>query len=150
MIATLISLMSFAPIMAQNIKGKIENTKGEPLAFVNVVLLTRGDSVFVKGAVSGEDGSFIIDSPCNDGIIKVSSIGYTTVFRDCRGEDMGVIRLSEESWMLGEIVVRSQLPKTVLSGEGMTTTVSGSVLEKTAIWSSCFHASPACRLKTEI
>ena len=27
MIATLISLMSFAPIMAQNIKGKIENTK---------------------------------------------------------------------------------------------------------------------------
>lgn len=53
-IATLISLMSFAPIMAQNIKGKIENTKGEPLAFVNVVLLTRGDSAFVKGAVSGE------------------------------------------------------------------------------------------------
>lgn len=89
MIATLISLMSFAPIMAQNIKGKIENTKGEPLAFVNVVLLTRGDSAFVKGAVSGEDGSFVIDSPCNDGIIKVSSIGYTTVFRDCRGEDMG-------------------------------------------------------------
>lgn len=43
MIAALISLMSFAPIMAQNIKGKIENTKGEPLAFVNVVLLTRGD-----------------------------------------------------------------------------------------------------------
>ena len=28
MIAALISLMSFAPIMAQNIKGKIENTKG--------------------------------------------------------------------------------------------------------------------------
>lgn len=54
MIVALISLMSFAPIMAQNIKGKIENTKGEPLAFVNVVLLTRGDSAFVKGAVSGE------------------------------------------------------------------------------------------------
>lgn len=49
MISALISLMSFAPIMAQNIKGKIENTKGEPLAFVNVVLLTRGDSAFVKG-----------------------------------------------------------------------------------------------------
>lgn len=32
MISALISLMSFAPIMAQNIKGKIENTKGEPLA----------------------------------------------------------------------------------------------------------------------
>ena len=147
MIATLISLMSFAPIMAQNIKGKIENTKGEPLAFVNVVLLTRGDSVFVKGAVSGEDGSFVIDSPCNDGIIKVSSIGYTTVFRDCRGEDMGVIRLSEDSWMLGEIVVRSQLPKTVLSGEGMTTTVSGSVLEKTANMEQLLSRIPSVSAK---
>ena len=120
------------------------------MAFVNVVLLTRGDSVFVKGAVSGEDGSFVIDSPCNDGIIKVSSIGYTTVFRDCRGEDMGVIRLSEESWMLGEIVVRSQLPKTVLSGEGMTTTYQVACWRKLPIWSSYFHASPACRLKMEI
>lgn len=147
MIATLISLMSFAPIMAQNIKGKIENTKGKPLAFVNVVLLTRGDSAFVKGAVSGEDGSFVIDSPCNDGIIKVSSIGYTTVFRDCRGEDMGVIRLSEDSWMLGEIVVRSQLPKTVLSGEGMTTTVSGSVLEKTANMEQLLSRIPSVSAK---
>lgn len=147
MIVALISLMSFAPIMAQNIKGKIENTKGEPLAFVNVVLLTRGDSAFVKGAVSGEDGSFVIDSPCNDGIIKVSSIGYTTVFRDCRGEDMGVIRLSEDSWMLGEIVVRSQLPKTVLSGEGMTTTVSGSVLEKTANMEQLLSRIPSVSAK---
>lgn len=147
MIAALISLMSFAPIMAQNIKGKIENTKGEPLAFVNVVLLTRGDFAFVKGAVSGEDGSFVIDSPCNDGIIKVSSIGYTTAFRDCRGEDMGVIRLSEDSWMLGEIVVRSQLPKTVLSGEGMTTTVSGSVLEKTANMEQLLSRIPSVSAK---
>lgn len=147
MIAALISLMSFAPIMAQNIKGKIENTKGEPLAFVNVVLLTRGDSAFVKGAVSGEDGSFVIDSPCNDGIIKVSSIGYMTAFRDCRGEDMGVIRLSEDSWMLGEIVVRSQLPKTVLSGEGMTTTVSGSVLEKTANMEQLLSRIPSVSAK---
>ncbi len=37
MIAALISLMSFAPIMAQNIKGKIENTKGEPVGGINLV-----------------------------------------------------------------------------------------------------------------
>lgn len=88
-----------------------------------------------------------IDSPCNGGIIKVSSIGYTTVFRDCRGEDMGVIRLSEDSWMLGEIVVRSQLPKTVLSGEGMTTTISGSVLEKTANMEQLLSRIPSVSAK---
>ena len=105
------------------------------------------ENIYIISGVSGEDGSFVIDSPCNDGIIKVSSIGYTTVFRDCRGEDMGVIRLSEDSWMLGEIVVRSQLPKTVLSGEGMTTTVSGSVLEKTANMEQLLSRIPSVSAK---
>lgn len=60
---------------------------------------------------------------------------------------MGVIRLSEDSWMLGEIVVRSQLPKTVLSGEGMTTTVSGSVLEKTANMERLLSCIPSVSAK---
>ena len=42
-------------MMAQDIKGKIVDEKGEPLAFANVVLLNRQDSAFVKGVVSGED-----------------------------------------------------------------------------------------------
>lgn len=49
--------------------------------------------------------------------------------------------------MLGEIVVRSQLPKTVLSGEGMTTTVSGSVLEKTANMEQLLSRIPSVSAK---
>ena len=71
---TVLCLSAMTPMMAQNITGKVMNTKGEPLAFVNVVLLNRTDSAFVKGAVSGEDGSFAIDSSCNGGIIKVTRI----------------------------------------------------------------------------
>ncbi len=75
--------------MAQNISGKIVDAKGEPLTFANVVLLNRTDSAFVKGAVSGEDGSFAIDSSCNGGIIKVTSVGYKTICKDCTGENVG-------------------------------------------------------------
>ena len=116
--------------MAQNISGKIVDAKGEPLAFANVVLLNRQDSTFVKGTVSGENGHFTIDSPCNGGIIKVTSVGYKTIFKDCKGENVGVIKMEEDSKMLGEVVIKSSLPKTVLKNGGMMTTIVGSVLEK--------------------
>lgn len=130
---TLITFLCFSaitPIMAQEIKGKIVDEKGEPLAFANVVLLNRQDSAFVKGVVSGEDGHFAIDSACNNGIIKVTSVGYKTAWKDCTGENAGVIKMVADSKMLGEVVVKSLLPKTILKNGGMTTTIAGSVLEK--------------------
>ena len=130
LIITALCLSAMTPMMAQNITGKVMNTKGEPLAFANVVLLNRTDSAFVKGAVSGEDGSFVIDSSCNGGIIKVTSVGYKTVCKDCEGENVGIIKMEEDSETLGEVVVKSSLPKTILKNGGMTTTVAGSVLEK--------------------
>ena len=127
---TALCLSAMTQMMAQNITGKVMNTKGEPLAFANVVLLNRTDSAFVKGAVSGEDGSFVIDSYCNGGIIKVTSVGYKTVCKDCEDENVGIIKMEEDSETLGEVVVKSSLPKTILKHGGMTTTVAGSVLEK--------------------
>ena len=130
---TLITFLCFSaitPMMSQDIKGKIVDEKGEPLAFANVVLLNRQDSAFVKGVVSGEDGHFAIDSACNNGIIKVTSVGYKTAWKDCTGENAGVIKMVADSKMLGEVVVKSLLPKTILKNGGMTTTVAGSVLEK--------------------
>ncbi len=130
---TLITFLCFSaitPMIAQDIKGKIVNEKGEPLAFANVVLLNRQDSAFVKGVVSGEDGHFAIDSACNNGIIKVTSVGYKTAWKDCTGENAGVIKMVADSKVLGEVVVKSLLPKTILKNGGMTTTVAGSILEK--------------------
>lgn len=121
---------AMSQMMAQNISGKIVDAKGEPLAFANVVLLNRQDSTFVNGAVSGENGCFSIDSPCSVGILKVTSVGYKTIFKDCKGENVGVIKMEEDSMMLDEVVIKSSLPKTVLKNGGMMTTIVGSVLEK--------------------
>lgn len=128
--AIVVCISTMSQMMAQNISGKIVDSKGEPLAFANVVLLNRQDSTFVNGGVSGENGCFSIDSSCSGGIIKVTSVGYKTIFKDCKGENVGVIKMEEDSRMLGEVVVKSSLPKTVLKNGGMMTTIVGSVLEK--------------------
>ena len=114
LIITALCLLAMTPMMAQNIIGKVMNTKEEPLAFANVVLLNRTDSAFVKGAVSGEDGCFVIDSSCNGGIIKVTSVGYKTICKDCTSENVGIINMEEDGKMLGEVVVKSSMPKTIL------------------------------------
>ena len=114
MIITALCISAMTPMMAQNITGKVVDVKGEPLAFANVVLLNRQDSAFVKGAVSGNDGRFSIDSSCNGGIIKVTSVGYKTICKDCTGENVGIIKMEEDSKTLGEVVVKSSLPKTIL------------------------------------
>lgn len=137
-------------MMAQDIKGKIVNEKGEPLAFANVVLLNRQDSAFVKGVVSGEDGHFAIDSACNNGIIKVTSVGYKTAWKDCTGENAGVIKMVANSKVLGEVVVKSLLPKTILKNGGMTTTVAGSVLEKAGTMEHLLDRIPNVSAKTAI
>ncbi len=125
-----LELLSFCQVMAQDIKGKIVDETGKPVSFANVVLLNRQDSSFVKGTVSGDDGGFVIEASCDNGIIiKVSSVGFKTAFKDCKGEDVTVV-LAEDSKMLGEVVVKSSLPKTILTNGGMKTTIAGSVLEK--------------------
>lgn len=127
---TVLCLSAMTPMMAQNITGKVMNTKGEPLAFANVVLLNRTDSAFVKGAVSGEDGSFSIDSFCNGGIIKVTSVGYKTICKDCMGENMGVITLEEDSKILGDVVVKAHRQQYKMKSDGILAQIEGTALEK--------------------
>ena len=146
-LTTALCLSAMTSMMAQNITGKVVDAKGEPLAFANVVLLNRQDSAFVKGTVSGEDGRFSIDSSCNGGIIKVTSVGYKTICKDCTGENVGIIKMEEDSKMLGEVVVKSHLPKTILNGEGMSTIVAGSVLEKTSNMEQLLSRIPSVTAK---
>lgn len=42
------------------------------------------------------------------------------------------ITLDEDAHLLSELVMKSQMPKTILEKEGMTTIVTGSILEKTS------------------
>ena len=80
--------------------------------------------------MTDDQGHFQIVTLKNEGLLKVSSVGYETQYLNARGIDGMVIRMNEATLMLGEVVVKSQLPKTRVKGEAMRTTVEGTILEK--------------------
>ena len=117
-----------AAAKTQDYSGKVIDQKGEPVAFVNVVLLSLPDSAFVQGAVSDEQGAFHIVTNASDGLLKLSCVGYETMF--VKAANDLTITMKEDAQMLGEVVVKSQLPKTLVKGDAMRTTVAGTILEK--------------------
>ena len=59
-------------ISATNIKGKIETNDGDPISFATITALSSADSSFVYGAMSDENGCFIIESEDPD-FLKLQS-----------------------------------------------------------------------------
>lgn len=123
----IIPLLTFA----QAVSGKVvEASSGEPLPFANVVLMR--DSVYIDGVVSGDDGCFFFGkAPAGADRVKITMVGYGDFIGNIPPTgDFGVIALEESSVMLGEVVVKADLPATRLTGNVMVTTVAGSVLSK--------------------
>ena len=116
------------PLAAQTVTGRVVDGGGQPLPYSNVVALSLPDSAFVSGVMTADDGTFTLDTKGEGRLLRFSSLGYKTVYAD-RKEDMGTVRLEAVSQVLGEVVVKSDLPKTRLKGEGMVTGVSGTILE---------------------
>ena len=129
MAALMAALMMTIGVTAKthDIGGRVTDTQGTPIPYVNVVLLSLPDSVFVQGAVTNDEGLFKMATNKNDGLLQVSCIGYQTTYQTAA--DGLTIVLTEDSQLLGEVVVKAQLPKTKLTGEGLQTNVKGSVLE---------------------
>ena len=126
----LCSLASSFGLSAQTISGKLVDEQNQPLPYANVVLLSLPDSAFVSGTISGEDGSFTLDATSENQIVRISSIGYKTVFKPVSPANIGIVQLVSDAQQLGEVVVKADLPKTRVKGNAMVTTVTGSVLEK--------------------
>ena len=139
MVALLTAISGFAK--PQDICGKVTDEKGTPLPFVNVVLLSLPDSAFVQGAVTDDDGMFRIVTNVNEGLLKLSCMGYETVF--AKPIDGQTIQMKEDTHMLGEVVVKSQLPQTHAKGDAMRTTVAGTILEKAGSVSDALSKIPS-------
>jgi hypothetical protein len=121
--------------------GRVIDEKGEPMPFVNVVLLSLPDSAFVQGAMTDEQGVFMIVTEVNNGLFKVTSIGYKTLFIKA-AQDL-TIQMQEDTQLLQEVVVKGQLPKTHVKGDAMRTTVAGTILEKAGTVSDALKRIPS-------
>ena len=125
----------------QDFGGRVIDEKGDPMPFVNVVLLSLPDSAFVQGATTDENGVFKIVTDVNDGLFKVTCLGYQTLYIKA-GKDL-TIQMKEDAQLLGEVVVKGQLPKTFVKGDAMRTNVAGTILEKAGTVSDALSRIPS-------
>ena len=127
MAAMMMSLTAQAK--TQDVGGRVINQNGEPLGFVSVALLSA-DSTYIQGAMSDENGAFMIQTTDACCILRLSFIGYKTTFVNVSGSDVGTIQMEEDQPMLKEITVKGQMPKTKLTGNSMVTTIQGTILSQ--------------------
>ena len=129
----LVSMMCLVAIAstAQGICGRVIDEQAQPMPFANVVLVSRADSAFIAGVVTKDDGTFSISTDKQDGLLKVTSVGYTTKFLDARTGNVGDIQMQPDTQMLGEVVVKGSRPLVKMKDDALVTTVEGSYLSKT-------------------
>ena len=148
-VAVMAALMTAAMAFAKtpDVVGTVVDENGEPMPFVNVVLLTMPDSTFVQGAMTDETGQFHIVTPQDGAMLKVSCIGYQTQY--VTAVQGLTIQMREDALLLSEVVVKSQLPKTRVKGEAMRTTVEGTILEKAGTVADALARVPSVEAKRD-
>ncbi len=121
---------ALAQTHTNTVTGRVTDEQNLPLPFANVVLLSLPDSAFVSGVVSGEDGTFSLANPKGAELLRVSSVGYAPIYKRCKAGDVGTLQMRPDAQVLGEVVVKADLPVTRLKDDALETHVQGTVLSK--------------------
>lgn len=130
----ILSLLFNLSLNAQEIRGQVFNERGEKLAYANVILLTKSDSTFISGAVTTDDGQFLLTNPTkislDECLIRISSIGYKSRYMNLH-EDMGNITLTENIHKLDEVIVSNKRPVIRMERGKLQVNVQHSILART-------------------
>ena len=114
------------------LRGTAVDGDGAPAGFATVYL-TGADGAVVCGTAADADGRFELRAAYGEYTLTVSLVGYKDASQTVRLKDalmeIPPIKLEEDSEMLGEAMVQAVMPKTRITGEGLATSVRGSVLE---------------------
>lgn len=93
-------LMALSP--PQNVvSGLVTDTKGIPLAGVNVVVESRN-----VGAISDMDGSFSLQAGPTD-VLVFSMVGFKSITVPIAGREEVIVQLEEDVTVLGEVVLNA-------------------------------------------
>lgn len=112
------------------IQGRVVDANNMPLSFANVVLLSSVDSSFVKGTITSDDGSFMLETDKLSGFLEFSTIGFDKKMIVVGNANVGTVMMAESSTMLGDVVVKGHRPTHKLTSEGVLTNVEGTVLSR--------------------
>ncbi|MBQ6203592.1 MAG: TonB-dependent receptor [Prevotella sp.] len=112
----------------RHLTGTIVDEHSQPVAFANVAILNPTDSTILSGGVSNEAGQFVVPYEQEKVIVRISYIGYKTVYRLCTSESMGTVRLQPEAYTINNVTIKGIRPQYKLTSGGMNVNVSGTLL----------------------
>ena len=114
----------------RHLTGIIIDENRQPVAYANIALLNPADSTLLSGGVSNESGYFAIPYEQEKTLIRISYVGYKTIYRLCDRENVGTIRMHPDSYKLNGVEVKGQRPLVRMKDDAFVTTVEGSYLAK--------------------
>lgn len=138
MVAVLLCIAVFAA-NAQSVTGRAIDESLQPIPFASVVMLENNDSSFITGTVTGEDGRFTLPTRTEKALIRLSCIGYRTIYEECpvqedmtdgQKHDLGDIVMHADGMTLDDVVINGRTPIHKMTQEGVSTNITGTVLEQ--------------------
>ncbi|MEN0004955.1 MAG: TonB-dependent receptor, partial [Bacteroidota bacterium] len=130
-ILTILTLFC-AQLTAQvSLTGKTVDESDAPIAYANVLLLQRTDSTLVRGAISEDEGTFVIEQcPVGSYLLKVSFLGYEDYYQSITLEtslDLGKLQLLASSAQLADVTVTAKKPLYQLALDRLTINVQANI-----------------------
>ena len=132
-------MMISVAISAETISGNVKDTKGEPMPFVTVSVLSQ-DSTLLTGAITDDNGKYAVEVNIPNYIIQASYIGYQTTFG---GPDF-VLR--EETERLEEVEVKAKKPLIERQMDKLVVNVSASPLAAGSNGNDILRRAPGVRI----
>ena len=114
----------------RHLKGTIIDEQGRPLAFANIAILNPADSTLLSGGVSNEGGQFVVPYEQYKVLVRISYMGYKSIFRLCTQEDMGTIRLQRDSYIVKGVEVKGSRPVFKMKNGALVAPIENTVLAK--------------------
>ena len=114
----------------RHLTGTIIDRQGQPVSYANVVALHPADSTLLSGGISNESGYFVVPVEQQSVLLRVSCVGYKTIYRLCNRPEAGTIRMQPDSYTLNGVVVQGERPKVQLQGNSLIMNIEGTVLER--------------------
>lgn len=87
--------------------GRLIDNHNLPVEFANIQLLNPKDSSFLCGGVSNANGDFVIPCQQKQVLMKVSFVGYKTIYKLVPIARIGNVRMQANSYLLKGVTVEA-------------------------------------------
>ncbi len=133
----------------------IDKETEEPVPQANVRILKQGDSTFVTGKASDEEGVFTIPVRYGSYIVHISFVGYNDVYQDVQvtssrpGVQLKNIILSNDNILLSETVVTAKAPEIVVKGDTLEYNADSYKVTESAVVEDLLKKMPGVEIDSE-